>query len=703
MVDFTKSIRINLNLNQNELQDVVIQSLATAPAAKKVGYIYFDSTKNKFGVCIDATIGAQKWAYMSSVEEVNDAINNLNEDIKDNLSKLDKQKQDNLTLDNTLAFAEDENKTLGVQTANLTIATAGAAGVVKSGDKIAVAEDGTMNLVDGTVAFGKLADGAVQKESISAAEAASDEKLVTEKAVRAGLDAVASAAETSTQIDEITIVRGEDKKLKVAEGSEDKGLETKHFKTGVIVSEITASGDETKLASDKAVRVAINTAIANVYKIKGSVNTYAELPELPEVGDVYNISTADPEHNIKAGDNVVWVGAVEGGEEAHWDVLSGVVDLSAYSTTDQINAKLAEKQHKLESSDTITLVPGEGDAADKLNVVTAALDKATTEAVGVVELATAEEVKAGEDSTRAVTPVGAKALVEQDIEAFRTATVELEGKTIDAGKNTISGLSAANIADASLSLGASETKADAKLLSLAKANELISAAAPGVDGKTLELFDNTAAGGSDHDIRVKDSGLTVAKMDVDAVSKIVAVTAEASDKKLVTEKAVRDLHDGIPAETMTLTNKTFVANGDGNVLSNVKVDNFAEGVIVKAKGEGTTGGIAADVTAADDAKLATEKAIAEALAAIRASATVVKSVPLNFQPDSTEATESATATVTLNSLGVDATHKVSIAKMLDGEKNEVEGLITYNQENGSVVFQINCDSAPTGWTALIVC
>ena len=43
MVDFTKSIRINLNLNQNELQDVVIQSLAAAPVAKKVGYIYIST------------------------------------------------------------------------------------------------------------------------------------------------------------------------------------------------------------------------------------------------------------------------------------------------------------------------------------------------------------------------------------------------------------------------------------------------------------------------------------------------------------------------------------------------------------------------------------------------------------------------------------------------------------------------------------
>ena len=88
MVDFTKSIRINLNLNQNELQDVVIQSLAAAPVAKKVGYIYFDSTKHKFGVCVDATAGAQKWEYMASAEaleiklaEINKALDTIKTDL----------------------------------------------------------------------------------------------------------------------------------------------------------------------------------------------------------------------------------------------------------------------------------------------------------------------------------------------------------------------------------------------------------------------------------------------------------------------------------------------------------------------------------------------------------------------------------------------------------------------------------------------
>lgn len=69
---------------------------------------------------------------------------------------------------------------------------------------------------------------------------------------------------------------------------------------------------------------ATKSDISSVYKYKGSVSTYAELPSSnQQVGDVYNVETADPSHNIKAGDNVAWNG--EG-----WDVLSGTVDLSNY-------------------------------------------------------------------------------------------------------------------------------------------------------------------------------------------------------------------------------------------------------------------------------------------------------------------------------------------------------------------------------------
>lgn len=72
--------------------------------------------------------------------------------------------------------------------------------------------------------------------------------------------------------------------------------------------------------------------ITNIYKFKGTKTNYADLPTTNRVtGDVWNITNADAEHGIKAGDNVAWNGTV-------WDNLSGTVDLSAYATTITTNA-----------------------------------------------------------------------------------------------------------------------------------------------------------------------------------------------------------------------------------------------------------------------------------------------------------------------------------------------------------------------------
>lgn len=69
--------------------------------------------------------------------------------------------------------------------------------------------------------------------------------------------------------------------------------------------------------------------LTTVYQYKGSVDTYADLPTTGQkVGDVWNVETADPDHGIKAGDNVAWDGA-------QWDILGGNHDLSGYA---QLNA-----------------------------------------------------------------------------------------------------------------------------------------------------------------------------------------------------------------------------------------------------------------------------------------------------------------------------------------------------------------------------
>lgn len=68
-----------------------------------------------------------------------------------------------------------------------------------------------------------------------------------------------------------------------------------------------------------------------VYQYKGSVATYADLPTTGQkVGDVWNVETADPDHGIKAGDNVAWDGA-------QWDILGGNHDLSGYAQLNLAN------------------------------------------------------------------------------------------------------------------------------------------------------------------------------------------------------------------------------------------------------------------------------------------------------------------------------------------------------------------------------
>lgn len=71
--------------------------------------------------------------------------------------------------------------------------------------------------------------------------------------------------------------------------------------------------------------------LTTVYQYKGSVATYADLPTRGQkVGDVWNVETADPDHGIKAGDNVAWDGA-------QWDALGGNHDLSGYAQLNSAN------------------------------------------------------------------------------------------------------------------------------------------------------------------------------------------------------------------------------------------------------------------------------------------------------------------------------------------------------------------------------
>ncbi len=85
----------------------------------------------------------------------------------------------------------------------------------------------------------------------------------------------------------------------------------------------------------------VDNKISSVYKYKGSVNTYADLPSSGQItGDVYNVVTADVTHGVPAGGNVAWNGTA-------WDYLGGDVDLSNYYTKAQVDTSLNGKVDKV--------------------------------------------------------------------------------------------------------------------------------------------------------------------------------------------------------------------------------------------------------------------------------------------------------------------------------------------------------------------
>lgn len=98
------------------------------------------------------------------------------------------------------------------------------------------------------------------------------------------------------------------------------------------ITAVTNALDAHKADYDNPHKVtAEQLGLATVYKYKGSVETYADLPTSGQrLGDVYNVKQADPNYKIKAGDNVAWAGAT-------WDILAGDTDLSGYAQLNSAN------------------------------------------------------------------------------------------------------------------------------------------------------------------------------------------------------------------------------------------------------------------------------------------------------------------------------------------------------------------------------
>lgn len=108
----------------------------------------------------------------------------------------------------------------------------------------------------------------------------------------------------------------------------------------------------------------INTVagkLVGVYTFRGSKETFAELPEEGMIaGDVWNVNEKVGNH--PAGTNWAWTGEA-------WDALAGSIDLSAYSTTSEVEALLkVESDRAIAKEEELQLlIEGNAEEISKAN------------------------------------------------------------------------------------------------------------------------------------------------------------------------------------------------------------------------------------------------------------------------------------------------------------------------------------------------
>lgn len=114
-----------------------------------------------------------------------------------------------------------------------------------------------------------------------------------------------------------------------------KSGDTQAISGSLTTSTVSSNGTGLTTAADvkSYVDSAVNTSLSSVLKYKGSC-AYAELPEEPATGDVWNVT--DAHDNVPAGTNYAWNGE-------SWDALAGSVDLSPYLTSETAASTYATK------------------------------------------------------------------------------------------------------------------------------------------------------------------------------------------------------------------------------------------------------------------------------------------------------------------------------------------------------------------------
>ena len=195
------------------------------------------------------------------------------------------------------------------------------AAIVYRGDGTTITQSGSSTV---TFAVGTIAQSKVSGlETALAGKAAASHTHTKSQITDFDESDYATAAQGAKADTAIQTVRASNTGTNISIAAAKSGT-TINLTPSVTTSTVSSNGSGLVIASDVKTYVdsAVNTAVSSALKYQGSC-AYAELPEEPAKGDVWNVT--DAHDNVPAGTNYAWNGE-------SWDALAGSVDLSPYLT-----------------------------------------------------------------------------------------------------------------------------------------------------------------------------------------------------------------------------------------------------------------------------------------------------------------------------------------------------------------------------------
>lgn len=247
--------------------------------------------------------------------------------------------------------------------------------IAAQGERLTTAE-GKITALEGKVGKAAAGEDAATGlfKDIADVKATADKNKTDLVAVKATADAAATKTYVDTELGKkVTAVEGS-RLMTDAEGIKLEGIDAGANVN--VIEKITVDGTAVSVSGDKTAAITLNlkdyakkSDITTVFTFKGTVASATDLANVvnPKEGDVYNVTAAftDNGKTYPAGTNVVYVNEKVGDNyQLKWDALGGAVDLSAYSTTTEVETKITNATKDLATSATVTTELGK--KVDKL-------------------------------------------------------------------------------------------------------------------------------------------------------------------------------------------------------------------------------------------------------------------------------------------------------------------------------------------------